>query len=275
MMPGFTESDVEEAALAWLEGAGWTRAHGPDIAPDMPAAERRDYGEVVLAARLRDALERLNPDLPAEALEDAFRKITRPEGADLIARNRATHRLLVDGVTVEYRAASGEIRGAQARVIDFERIDANDWLAVNQFTVVESKHNRRPDVVLFVNGLAVAVLELKNAADENATLWSAFHQLQTYKAEIGSLFAANALLAVSDGLAARAGTLTAGTEWFKPWRTVAGEALADPRLPELQVLINRIFARRRVGTKPEVSLVENSVTAGSVWSGTRRARARA
>lgn len=150
-MTPFTESVVEQAALGWLESIGWRIAHGPDIAPDMPAAERRDYGEVVLAKRLRDALTRLNPGLPSEALEDAFRKLTRPEGADLNHRNRAVHRLLVDGVTVEYREAGGEIRGAQARVIDFDKPAKNDWLAVNQLSVTENKHTRRPDVVLFVN----------------------------------------------------------------------------------------------------------------------------
>jgi len=213
---GVTESVVEEAALAWLESAGWRIAHGPDIAPDMPAAERADFSEVVLERRLRDALARLNPALPADALEDAFRKLTRPEGADLVQRNRAQHRLLVDGVTVEYRDADGAIRGAQARVIDFDDASANDLLAVNQFGVVENKHSRRPDVVLFVNGLPLAVLELKNAASENATIWSAFQQLQTYKAEVPALFATNAVLVVSDGVEARAGTLTAGREWFKP-----------------------------------------------------------
>jgi type I site-specific restriction-modification system R (restriction) subunit len=124
----FTESVVEEAALAWLEAMGWGIAHGPDIAPDMTGAERDDFGEVVLARRLRDALARLNPALPAEALEDAFRKLTRPEGADLVQRNRALHRLLVDGVTVEYRDTGGAIRGAQARVIDFDEVRTNDWL---------------------------------------------------------------------------------------------------------------------------------------------------
>ena len=189
MTAGFTESVIEQAALAWLESFGWHIAHGPDIAPDTPAAERRDYGEVVLAQRLRDALSRLNPQLPAEALEDAFRKLTRPEGADLIQRNRALHRLLVNGVTVEYRDAGGAIRGAQARGIDFDDPDNNDWLAVNQFSVTENKHSRRPDVVLFVNGLPLAVLELKNATDKDATIWTAFQQLQTYQAEIPSLFA--------------------------------------------------------------------------------------
>ncbi|MEB2344897.1 MAG: type I restriction endonuclease subunit R [Deltaproteobacteria bacterium] len=241
----FTESTVEQAALAWLEAGGWQVAHGPVIAPDMPAAERADYGEVVLAHRLRDALTRLNPDLPTEALEDAFRRLSRPEGAELIQRNRALHRLLVDGVTVEYRDADGAIRGAQARVIGFEDVQANDWLAVNQFTVVENRHTRRPDVVLFVNGLPLAVLELKNAASEDATIWTAFQQLQTYKSELPALFATNAVLVVSDGVEARVGTLSAGQEWFKPWRTISGEAVADAHVPELQVVIEGLLAPRR------------------------------
>jgi type I restriction enzyme R subunit len=195
----FSESVVEDATLGCLKAIGWRVAHGPDIAPDQLLAERHDYGEVVLVRRLREALARLNPELPAEALEDAFRKLTRPEGADLVQRNRSLHRSLRDGVTVEYRAGDGAIRGAQARVLDFDDPANNDWLAVNQFTVVENKHERRPDVVLFVNGLPLAVLELKNAADEDATIWTAFQQLQTYKSEIPSLFAPNAVLVVSDG----------------------------------------------------------------------------
>ena len=243
-MSRFTESVVEQAALAWLETAGWQVAHGPEIAPDTPAAERADYGEVVLARRLHDGLARLNPELPSEALEDALRKLTRLEGTDLIQRNRALHRLLVDGVPVEYRDAEGAIRGAQARVIDFDDVQGNDWLAVNQFTVAENKHTRRPDIVLFVNGLPLAVLELKNAASEDATIWSAFQQLQTYKAEIPTLFATNAVLVVSDGIEARAGTLTAGREWFKPWRTISGEAVADAHMPELQVVTEGLLAPR-------------------------------
>jgi type I restriction enzyme R subunit len=241
---GFTESVVEEAALAWLEGLGWKVLHGPEIAPGELAAERSDYAEVVLAQRLRDALIRLNPQLPAEALDDAYRKLIRPEGPTLEARNRALHRLLVDGVTVEYRAPDGAIRGAQVRVIDFADPANNDWLAVNQFTVVENKRNRRPDVVLFINGLPLVLLELKNAADENATVWAAFQQFQTYKSELPALFAYNALLVISDGVEARIGTLTAGKEWFKPWRTIAGETLADAHLPELQVMAQGVFDKR-------------------------------
>ena len=185
------------------------------------------------------------PDLPAAALEDAFRKLTRPEGSTLEARNRAFHRMVADGVTVEHRTDNGAIRGAQTRVIDFDDPANNDWLAVNQFTVVENKHERRPDVVLFVNGLPLGVIELKNPADEDVTIWTAWQQLQTYKAEIPFLFAFNAALIVSDGLEARIGTLTAGREWFRPWRTIGGERLADPHMPQLQVVLEGICAPGR------------------------------
>jgi type I restriction enzyme R subunit len=241
-----TESVVEDAALAWLEGLGWTVRHGPEIAPGELAAERTDYAQVVLEDRLRQALVRLNPTLPADAIEDAFRKLTRSEGPTLEARNRALHRFLVEGVTVEYPRADGSIAGAQAQVVDFESAENNDWLAVNQFTVSENKRTRRPDVVAFVNGLPLVLVELKNAADENATIWTAFQQLQTYKAELPTLFAFNELLVVSDGVAARVGTLTAGSEWFKPWRTISGERLAEPHLPELQVVLDGIFDKRRL-----------------------------
>ena len=241
-----SESTVEAVALDWLASLGWAVAHGPDIAEGMPAAERTGYGEVVLNARLRSALARLNPDLPADALNDALRRLTRPTGVTLESRNRDFHRMVVAGVTVEYADTDGRVRGAQVRVLDFDEPDANDWFAVNQFTVVENRHNRRPDIVLFVNGLPLAVIELKNPVDENATMESAFQQLQTYKAEIPSLFVFNAALVVSDGLEARIGTLTAGREWFKPWRTISGEALADPNLPQLQVLLEGVFTQRQL-----------------------------
>lgn len=245
-MTRLRESDVEASALDWLKCLGYAVLHGADIAPGESAAEREDYGEVVLKRRLRDALTRLNPTLPPEALEDAFRKLTRPEGTELIHRNRNIHRLLVDGVTVEYRTSDGHIRGAQARVIDFDAVANNDWLAVNQFTITENKHTRRPDVVLFVNGLPLAVLELKNAADEDATIWNAFEQLRTYQAEIPAFFASNTLLVISDGVEARVGVLGAGREWFKPWRTIAGDRLADSHMPELQVVIEGLLNRRRL-----------------------------
>ena len=245
-LSGVAEAAVESASLAWLEGIGWAVAHGREMAPDRPSAERGDYAEVVLHGRVRAALARLNPKLPADGLEDAFRSLTRVPSSTLEARNRAFHRMVVEGVTVEYVDEGGAVRGAQVRVVDFDAPEADDWLAVNQFTVVENKHERRPDIVLFVNGLPLGVIELKNPTDENATIRSAFQQLQTYKAEIPSLFAFNAAMVVSDGLEARLGTLTASWEWFKPWRTITGETLADSKLPQLRVLIEGVCAPRRL-----------------------------
>ncbi len=243
----FAESVVEDAALAWLGALGYTVLHGPSIAAGEPAAERSDpnYRDVVLEGRLRHALARLNKDLPPEAIEDAYRKLTRLDAPSLPERNRAIHRMLVDGIAVEFRRPDGSIAGAQARVIDFETPDNNDWLAVNQFTVSEGQHTRRPDVVLFINGLPLAVIELKNSAYENATIWSAFNQLQTYQAQIPTLFATNAALVISDGVQARIGALGAGKEWFKPWRTITGREDASAQLPKLQVVLEGAFEKRR------------------------------
>ena len=243
-MTALTEADVEHAALAWLESVGWQTAHGPDLIPD----ERADYGSVILEARLRNAIARLNPELPAEAWHDAFTKLTRPAGSNLVTRNREFHRMLVNGVTVEFRAGDGAIRGAQARVIDFDNADANDLLAVNQFTVTENQNTRRADIVLFVSGLPLGVIELKNPADPDAGIWDAWNQLQTYKDELPTLFTMNELLMVSDGMQALVGTLTAGREWFKPWRAISGERLADANVPELQVMLEGVCSPDRLLT---------------------------
>jgi type I restriction enzyme R subunit len=239
-MTTLNEADVEASALDWLAGLGWKVVHGPIIAPDTPSVERADYGHAVLERRLRDALTLLNPSLPASALDEAGRKLTQPEGATLEARNRSFHRMLINGVNVDCRGIDGSIRGDQARVIDFDNPDNNDWLAVNQFTVTENRNTRRPDILLFLNGLPLGVIELKNPADEDATIWTAWQQLQTYQAELPTLFSMNEMLMVSDGLNARIGALTAGREWFKPWRTITGEALADPLLTELQAMLEGV-----------------------------------
>lgn len=252
-MTHLTESDIESAALAWLEALGWQIKNGAEIAPDGTAPERPDFSTVVLERRLRDALALLNPGLPAEALEDAFRRLTHPAGADLLSRNRTFHKMLTEGVNVEYRAGDGSIRGAQVRVVDFDHPEGNDFLAVNQFSVLENRHSRRPDVVLFVNGLPLAIIELKNPTDEQATIWSAYQQLQTYQSELPTLFTFNELLGISDGLEARLGVLGAGREWFKPWRTITGEDFYPPvgeagnpagtlLVPELQVLLGGVFS---------------------------------
>jgi type I restriction enzyme, R subunit len=246
IMSAFTESIVEEAALGWLGDLGYAVRHGPDIAYGQPGAERSDsnYRDVLLEKRLRDMLARFNPDLPPEALEDAYRKLSRLDAPSLIERNRAFHRMLVDGITVEYRRKDGSIAGAQARLVDFDDPDSNDWLAINQFTVAEGQNVRRPDVVVFVNGVPIAVVELKNAAAENADVWGAFQQLQTYQLQIPVLFATNALLIASDGVQARIGSLGAGKEWFKPWRTITGRDDVS-KLAELQVMLEGVFEKRR------------------------------
>ncbi len=247
MSPGFSESVVEDAALGWLEALGFAVLHGPSIAVGEPGAERGDpkYRDVLLGRRLREALSRLNPGIPPEALDDAFRKLMGLDAPSLMERNRVAHRMLVDGVTVEFPREDGSVAGGQARVIDFDNPANNDWLAVNQFTVVGGDHERRPDLVIFINGLPLGVIELKNAADPGATIWSAFHQLETYQAQISALFAYNAALVVSDGVRALIGALGAGREWFKPWRTIGGQEDAPAVISELQVVIEGVFARRR------------------------------
>ena len=219
-MSAIAESHVEEAALAWLAELGYATANGLDIGPDGNAPERASYGDVLLVERVRAAIAKLNPTLTAETRAEVLAKLLQAETPSLVAENRRLHRYLIEGVPVEVRRPDGTISGEQARLIDFDDPDANDWLAVNQFTVIENKANRRPDVVIFVNGLPLGVIELKNPGDENATLDGAFNQLQTYKAQIPSLFRTNAVLVISDGIAARIGSLTADRERFMPWRTV-------------------------------------------------------
>jgi type I restriction enzyme R subunit len=262
----FSESTVEDAALAWLTELGWAVKHGPDISPDgdthlrgdtltptlsqrerglFSQSERQSYGDVVLLERLRAALQRLNPGLPEDTLADAERRVLRPDAPLLVVNNQQFHRWLVDGITSEYRASDGELRGHPVRLVDFDNPDNNDWVAVNQFTVVENGHNRRPDIVLFVNGLPLAGIELKNPADEAADIWSAYRQYQTYKQEIPSLYTYNDSLVISDGLEARMGTLTAGKEWFLPWRTIEGQEVEPTTRPQLEVLLRGAFDRRR------------------------------
>ena len=261
-MAGISESDVEDAALEWLAGLGYDVVHGPDIGPEGSAPERGSYAEVLLAGRLREALERLNPHLPAETLEDVLRKVRQVETPSLIEENRRLHRYLVEGVPAEVARKDGSVGGDTARLIDFADADSNDWLAVNQFTVVEGQKTRRPDVVLFVNGMPLAVIELKNPGDESATLAGAFNQIQKYKDDIPSLFRTNAALMTSDGIQARLGSLTANLERFMPWRTVDGAAIAPKGSPELQTVIEGVFEKHRF-----LSLIRDFTVFGDTGSG--------
>ena len=239
------ESIVEDATLSWFGELGYAIGHGPAMAPGEPLAERDSFGEVVLVGRLRETIRRLNPSIPEEAREDALRKVMRIGTPSLTQTNRNFHALLRDGVPVEYKRADGSIAGDHARLVDFDNVQNNDWLAVNQFTVIEGQHNRRPDIVVFLNGLPLGVVELKNAVDEDATIWSAFQQLQTYKQQIGTLFQYNEVLVVSDGTNARIGSLTANQEWFKVWRTIDGEGDAPRTALELEVVVRGVFEPRR------------------------------
>lgn len=246
-MSNITESEIEQATLDWFKGLGYSILNGPDIAPGELFAERANYGDVILEGRVRSALTNINPKVPPEAIEDAYRKLTRTihESPLLAANNHRFHKMLTDGVDIEYKNSEGRIVGDKVWLIDFDNPDNNDWLAVNQLTVVEGQNNRRPDIVVFTNGLPLGVIELKNPSDENATIKDAFNQFQTYKKEIPALFPYNEILIVSDGIEARAGTLTADWEWFLPWRTIEGEDIAPKGLPELEVLIKGIFDKRR------------------------------
>jgi type I restriction enzyme R subunit len=239
------ESILEETALEWLCSIGYVIANGTEIAPGEMLAERTSYDQVVLERRLRDAVRRLNPGVSSDARNEAIRRVLRTEHPSLVANNRAFHRAFVDGVTVEFQRRDGAIAGALVRLVDFDDPGNNDWLAVNQFTVVDGQNNRRADVVIFVNGLPLGVVELKNPADEDATVWKAFQQLQTYKKQIPALFTYNEVLVVSDGLKARIGSLTADKERFMPWRTIEGQEPASAKLLQLEVLVRGVFDRRR------------------------------
>ncbi|OUC08971.1 DEAD/DEAH box helicase, partial [Litorilinea aerophila] len=248
------EAQLEQLALDWLADLGWTHVFGPDIAPDGPTPERSGYDQVILTGRLREALARINPDLPPAALEDALRQITRPESPSLVENNRRFHRFLTDGVDVSYLRNGREVH-EKAWLIDVDDLANNDWLAVSQFTVIINKKNRRPDILLFVNGLPLVDIELKNPEDENATLHHAYNQIQTYKAHIPDLYHTNELLVVADGLAARVGALTSGWDRFMPWRTIDGtdlyrepgnEQQTDGILqPGLKTVIYGVFEQRR------------------------------
>lgn len=258
-MAYLSEADIENALLEHLEDLGYTIKSDLQIGPDAPAPEREAYADVLLVGRLQAAIDRLNPHIPAEARHDALMQVLASASPALIEENRRLHKLIVDGVAVEYYADDGTLRGDTVRLVDFSDSDANDWLAVAQFTVIENGIKRRADVVLFVNGLPLVVIELKNAGDEQATLTGAFNQLQTYKQQVPALFRTNALLVISDGLAARVGSLTANAERFMPWRTTDGRAIAPKGTPELPVLVVGVFAPGRL-----LELIRGFVVFGTV-----------
>jgi type I restriction enzyme R subunit len=249
-MTKYTETDLELATLDWLEELGYSVVGGPEIAPppDGENPERESYGDVVLVDRLRNAINKFNPGIPEDAKEEAFKKVVQVAYAtpSLVMNNKIFHGYLRDGVDVEYMREDGSVAGDKVRLADFGDVEVNDFLAVNQYTIIENNRNRRPDVIVFVNGLPVVVIELKNPGDEKATVKNAYNQIQTYKQDIPTLFAYNELSVISDGIDARVGTISASIEWFTRWRTVDGEELAPTALPQLEVLLKGIFNKKRL-----------------------------
>ncbi len=237
-----TEDQLEQETLGWLASVGYRHFYGPDIAPDGDAPERSDYRPVVLEGRLRDAIARLNPAVPLVAREDALQQVLNLDTPVLLSANRAFHQLLVNGVPVEYQM-NGETRGDFVRLIDFADESANEWLAVNQFSIKGPKHTRRPDIILFVNGMPLVLMELKNPAEVKADVWQAYDQVQTYKEQIPDLFQYNEMLVISDGSEALMGSLSSNAERFMAWRTIDGVTL-DPlgQFNELETLIRGVLA---------------------------------
>lgn len=231
-----TESEIEQVCLDILIGMGYQTLYGPDIAPDGLYPERTNYMDVVLIARLRGAIDRINPNIPAEVKEEAIKQILRSESPDLVVNNHRFHIMLTNGVDVEFRK-DDRIVSDKIWLFDFKNISNNEFLAVNQFTVIENNHNRRPDIILFVNGLPLVVIELKNPADENATVLTAFKQFQTYKLQIPSLFHFAEILVASDGFDAKSGTITSDWERFLPWKTIDGKEKASSVMPQIEVIL--------------------------------------
>lgn len=241
-MAAISENDIEEIALGYLKTLGYNYVWGPIISPEGEQQERQ-YNEVVLVNRLRSAIDTLNPNLPGEAKEDALKKVLRAESPNQLINNETFHKYLTEGIDIEIRTKDG-IRGQKVYIIDFNQIERNEFLVVNQFTIIEGNQNKRPDIILFINGLPLVVIELKNAVDENATIKTAFNQLQTYKQAIPSLFTFNELLIVSDGWDALCGTLTSDWGRFMSWKTKDGKTTADTLTPQMEVMFNGMLNKQ-------------------------------
>lgn len=242
-MTKIIENDIELMAIELLEKQGFKYIYGPDIAPEMEGAERASFEDVVLKGRLEEAVKRINPGIPIPAVQEGLKEVYRINSPELTTNNEAFHRLLTEGILVSYQKA-GNDRGDLVNLIDFENPENNEFLVVNQFTIIENNRNKRPDVILFVNGLPLVVMELKNAASDTASIRSAFKQLQTYKQTIPSLFTYNGLLVISDGLEAKMGSLSAGLSRYMAWKTVDGKSEASPLIGQLETLIKGMLNKQ-------------------------------
>jgi len=241
----FCESHLEEATLEWFEELGYEIVFAPDIAPDSEYSERKDYSDVILTERLKEALTRINPKLPSDVMEEAFRKITIPQSPSLLVNNQAFQRMSTDGIDVQVKKADTSYKTEKVYVFDYEKPLNNEFMVANQFTVIEHGVEKRPDVIVFVNGIPLVVIELKNASNENVNITDAYNQLQTYMRKIPSLFTYNSFMVTSDGINARAGTLTSDEDRFMAWRTIDGGGVAPISIPQLEVLIKGMFQKER------------------------------
>lgn len=239
----FTEADLEQATLEWFAELGFETLNATQIAPDGAYSERSSYSDVVLVERLRSALHKFNAHLPIDAIDDAIRQITIPKHPSMLVNNQAFHKLITDGVDVAVRDNDGNIRYDKAVLFDFLNPDNNDWLAVNQFTVIEGKNEKRPDIIVFINGMPLVVIELKSSSNEAVGISEAYNQLQTYKDTIPTLFTYNCALITSDGINARIGTITSNEERFMLWRTIDGKDVASLAIPQLEVLLRGLFKK--------------------------------
>ncbi len=244
MPPRFSESTVEDAALAYFAELGYQTAYGPRMAPGEPAEERASFDQVYLWGRLRAALQRINPGVAQALLDEAVKRLQRAESQSAIDENQRVHKLIVDGVPVEHRGDDGQIRTQRVQLVDFGQPANNDWLVVNQFVVIEDGKNRRPDVVLFVNGIPLALLELKHPGNQHATLKAAWNQVQTYRKDIPSIFVPNAVTVISDGTSAAMGSYASGFEHYAPWKTIEGREVVT-HLAAVEVLIKGVFEQGR------------------------------
>jgi len=247
MKHNLNESSIEQLTIELLQSLGWENVFGPDIAPDteksnVGIARRKSFEDVLLLDILENNLKLINPQIPDDAIHDAIKTISHLPNhfPNLMSNNEAFHRLLTEGIPVTYRK-NGEEKGDIVKIIDFENRENNEFHAINQFTVIENHINKRPDIVLFVNGIPLVVIELKNPADENATIKSAYNQIQTYKQTIPSLFSYNEIVVISDGLEAKIGSLSAGYDRFTAWKSMDGTKEASHLTNQLEVLINGLF----------------------------------
>ena len=247
MMSFITEEDIENISIEWFKEIGYSFVHGPDLAHNGKSPEREDFRKVILIERLRTALKKLNPEVPSATIESAVLQLTNRNIPGLLSSNRQFHQWMTTGLPITYMDGDQKI-GIRLKIIGFDDPASNDWLVVNQLEVVGSKRTRIPDVVVYINGLPIAVIELKNPTDEKADIWAAFNQLQTYKDNIPDLFTSNVLLVISDGTYAKVGSLSASQERFQQWRVIDQEQKLDPlgKFRELETLVHGLFDKKRL-----------------------------